>query len=100
MPNKSAMVRRYWEGMIFIRARQRQQSLAAGNMLVRLLVFGRRRDHSMLRASTAGLLMSLALSLIGKYQLVILAAEGDPQVTDHAARLDRALQIAFSHLGV
>ena len=44
--------------------------------------------------------MSLALSLTGKYQLVILAAECDPHITDHTARLDRALQMAFSHLGV
>jgi len=44
--------------------------------------------------------MSLPLSLTGKYQLVIAAAESDPQVSEHAARLDRALQVAFSHLGV
>jgi hypothetical protein len=44
--------------------------------------------------------MSLPLSLTGKYQLVVLASEGDPRVADRNARLDRALTISFGLLGV
>jgi len=44
--------------------------------------------------------MTLPLSLTGKYQLVVLASEGDSQLTDRVARLDRALDISFSLLGV
>jgi len=44
--------------------------------------------------------MTLPLSLTGKYQLVILASEGDPQLSDYVSRLDRALDLSFSQLGV
>ena len=44
--------------------------------------------------------MALPLSLTGKYQLVVLGPEGDPQVTTYASRLDNAVNFAFSHLGV
>jgi hypothetical protein len=44
--------------------------------------------------------MTLPLSLTGKYQLVVLASEGDPQLADHVSRLDRALNISFGLLGV
>jgi hypothetical protein len=44
--------------------------------------------------------MTLPLSLTGKYQLVILAAEGDTQLSTHVSRLDHALELSFSHLGV
>src|ERR1700704_4908835 len=44
--------------------------------------------------------MTLPLSLTGKYQLVVLGPEGDPQVTTYASRLDNAVNFAFSHLGV
>lgn len=44
--------------------------------------------------------MTLPLSLRGRYQLVVLGPEGDPQVRDCASRLDNALNFAFSHLGV
>src|SRR5260370_31401022 len=44
--------------------------------------------------------MTLPLSLTGKYQLVVLASEGDSQLTDRVARLDRALDISSSLLGV
>jgi hypothetical protein len=44
--------------------------------------------------------MTLPLSLTGKYQLVVLASEGDPQLADHVSRLDRALNISFALLGV
>jgi hypothetical protein len=44
--------------------------------------------------------MTLSLSLTGKYQLVVLGSEGDPQVSDCASRLDNAVNFAFSHLGV
>ena len=48
----------------------------------------------------AGPLMTLPLSLKGKYQLVVLAAEGDAQFIDHVSRLDHALAVAFLQLGV
>ncbi|MCI0590647.1 MAG: toll/interleukin-1 receptor domain-containing protein [Gammaproteobacteria bacterium] len=44
--------------------------------------------------------MTLPLSLTGKYQLVVLGPEGDSQVSVCASRLDNALKLAFSHLGV
>jgi hypothetical protein len=44
--------------------------------------------------------MSLPLSLRGKYQLVVLGHEGDPQVSNWAVRLDNALNISFSQPGV
>ena len=44
--------------------------------------------------------MTLPLSLMGKYQLVVLGSEGDPQVSDYASRLNTALHLAFNHLGV
>lgn len=44
--------------------------------------------------------LTTPLSLTGKYQLVILAAEGDPLMSDRTTRLDRALVLAFSQLGV
>jgi hypothetical protein len=44
--------------------------------------------------------MSLPLSLTGKYQLVVLGPEGESQVSDCASRLDHALNLAFSQLGV
>jgi len=44
--------------------------------------------------------MTIPLSLRGKYQLVVLGAEGDPQVSACTSRLDNALNLAFSHLGV
>jgi hypothetical protein len=44
--------------------------------------------------------MALPVSLTGKYQLVLLAAEGDPHLGEYASRLDHALDLAFSHLGV
>jgi hypothetical protein len=44
--------------------------------------------------------MTLPLSLTGKYQLVVLAAEGDPQLGNHVSRLNHALDLSFSHLGV
>jgi hypothetical protein len=44
--------------------------------------------------------MTLPLSLMGKYQMVVLGAEGDPQVGKCASRLGAAISLAFSHLGV
>jgi hypothetical protein len=44
--------------------------------------------------------MTLPLSLTGKYQLVILAGESDPRLGDHISRLERALDVSFSLLGV
>src|ERR1700739_1021771 len=44
--------------------------------------------------------MTLPLSLTGKYQLVIFAAEGDAKLGDYVSRLDRALDISFGQLGV
>ena len=44
--------------------------------------------------------MSLTRSLMGKYQLVLLGPEGDPQARECAARLDNALNLAFGQLGV
>jgi hypothetical protein len=44
--------------------------------------------------------MTLPLSLQGKYQLVVLGTQGDSQVSDCAARLDKALNLSFAHLGV
>jgi hypothetical protein len=44
--------------------------------------------------------MILPLSLTGKYQLVILGPERDSQISDCAARLDTALNLSFSNLGV
>jgi hypothetical protein len=44
--------------------------------------------------------MTLPLSLTGKYQLVILASEGDPQLPSYLSRLDRALALSFAQLGV
>jgi hypothetical protein len=44
--------------------------------------------------------MTLPLSLTGKYQLVVLASDGDSQLADRVSRLDRALDISFSLLGV
>ena len=44
--------------------------------------------------------MTLPLSLRGKYQLVVLGPESNPEVSEYAARLDIALNLAFSHLGV
>lgn len=42
----------------------------------------------------------LPLSLTGKYQLVVLGSEGDLQVSACASRLDNALKLGFSQLGV
>ena len=39
--------------------------------------------------------MALPLSLNGKYQLVVLGPEDEPQVSNHASRLDNALNRAF-----
>lgn len=44
--------------------------------------------------------MTLPLSLTGKYQLVILAAEGDAKLGDYVSRLDHALNVSFIQLGV
>ena len=44
--------------------------------------------------------MTLPLSLTGKYQLVVLGPEGEPQVSACISRLDNALNLAFSQLGV
>lgn len=44
--------------------------------------------------------MTVPLSLTGKYQLVVLGQEGDPQVSDSAARLVRAVGHAFELRGV
>ena len=44
--------------------------------------------------------MALAPSSMGKYQLVVLGSTGDPHVSTCASRLDAALKLAFSHLGV
>jgi len=44
--------------------------------------------------------MTVPLSLTGKYQLVVLGPEGDPRVSECASRLDAAINLAFSHLGV
>src|SRR5260370_9150014 len=44
--------------------------------------------------------MAAPLSLTGKYQLVIFGHESDARVTDCATRLERALHLAFSQLGV
>jgi hypothetical protein len=44
--------------------------------------------------------MTLPLSLTGKYQLVVLASEGDSQLADRVSRLDHALNISFILLGV
>jgi hypothetical protein len=44
--------------------------------------------------------MTLPLSLTGKYQLVLFGPAGDPELGKNTARLDRALNIAFSLLGV
>src|ERR1700680_1073548 len=46
------------------------------------------------------IMMTLPVSLKGKYQLVILAAEGDAQLTDYVSRLDQALSVSFILLGV
>jgi hypothetical protein len=37
---------------------------------------------------------------MGKYQLVVLGPEGNTQVSECASRLDAAINVAFSHLGV
>lgn len=44
--------------------------------------------------------MASPLSAMGKYQLVVLGPNGDPQVRDCAGRLDKALNISFTQLGV
>jgi TIR domain len=44
--------------------------------------------------------MTVPPSLAGKYQLVVLGSESDAQVSECASRLDTALNLAFSHLGV
>jgi hypothetical protein len=44
--------------------------------------------------------MTLPPSLMGRYQLVVLGPEGDSQVRGYASRLDNALNLSFSHLGV
>jgi hypothetical protein len=44
--------------------------------------------------------MALPLSLNGKYQLVVLGPEDEPQVSNYASRLDNALDRAFEQLGV
>jgi hypothetical protein len=44
--------------------------------------------------------MTLPLSLRGKYQLLVLGPENEPQVSHCASRLDTALNRAFDQLGV
>jgi hypothetical protein len=44
--------------------------------------------------------MTMPLSLMGKYQLVVLGAQGDSQVSDCVGRLETALGLSFSYLGV
>jgi hypothetical protein len=43
--------------------------------------------------------MTVPLSLTGKYQLVVLGAQGDSQVSDCAARLNKARDLSLAHLG-
>jgi len=44
--------------------------------------------------------MTVPLSLTGKYQLVIFGHEGDARVGDRATRLEGALNLAITQLGV
>ena len=44
--------------------------------------------------------MASPLSTMGKYQLVVLGPNGDPQVRECAGRLDNALNLSFAQLGV
>lgn len=44
--------------------------------------------------------MTLPVGLRGKYQLVVLSPTHAPQAHDYVLRLDHALHLAFSHLGV
>ena len=44
--------------------------------------------------------MAVPLSLTGKYQLVVLGQDDDPQVRECAALLVNAVSVAFSQLGV
>jgi hypothetical protein len=44
--------------------------------------------------------MTLPLSLKGQYQLVVLATESDSHLGEYVSRLDHALDLSFSHLGV
>ena len=44
--------------------------------------------------------MTIQQSFMGKYQLAVLGPEGNPQVIECASRLDTALNLGFSNLGV
>jgi hypothetical protein len=44
--------------------------------------------------------MTVSLSPMGKYQLVVLGPEGNAQVRDCASRLDNAVNLSFNQLGV
>ena len=44
--------------------------------------------------------MTVLLSPMGQYQLVVLGPEGNAQVRDCASRLDNAVNLSFNQLGV